>query len=204
VTRLLLPLLGKIALLCVLALGAVRFQPRNDAAVHALLSAPDGCAAPCLLGIRPGETTHEQAVAVLSAHPLIDHLEEDATGISWQWISAPQLGSLPDGDPSLPIFGRIDFYDGRVRSIHMETSLKWGDFLLLFGEPDQVILQNVNAPTVRYRIANAVYRSQNFEVQTMTRCPITSTKAIWYSTVYMIWPVSDLFRGGQSEQFRSC
>jgi hypothetical protein len=202
--RLWLALFGKVGLLCALALGAIRAIPREDAALYALLAAPDGCAAPCFLGIRPGETTRTQALAILRAHPYVDQVEDDALGVSWRWKRPPQLGSLPDSSPGAPLFARIDYSGEAVGSIHMETSITWGDFLLLFGSPDQVASVNISAPSVRYHMFGAVYREQAFEIQTMTRCPINSPQAMWYSTVYMVWPVVGLVRGGQAETVGSC
>jgi hypothetical protein len=202
--RLWLALFGRVALLCALALGAIRAVPREDVALHTLLAPPDDCAPPCFLGIRPGVTTRAEALAILRAHPWVDQLEDDDLGISWQWHRPPQLGSLPDGSPSVPLFARIDYQGETVGSIHMETSIMWGDFLLLFGSPNQVTSMNISAPSVRYHIFGAVYTAHAFEIQTMTRCPINSPRSMWYSTVYMVWPVAGLVRGGRAETAGSC
>jgi hypothetical protein len=64
-----------LALVTVLALvvGAVRAGGEPQAAsVSALFTNPDGspCKRPCLLGVRPGETTLEAAYNLLKSHPL--------------------------------------------------------------------------------------------------------------------------------------
>jgi hypothetical protein len=199
--RLWLALFGKVALLCALAVGAIRAQPREDAAMRAMLTPPAGCAPPCFLGIRPGVTTRDEALAILRVHPWVKDLMDDTTGISWRWRDIPQLGSLPDGSPSTPFLAGILYKGDKVDRISMDTSIMWGDFLLLFGSPDQVSIENIRAPSVAYHLFGAVYNAQHFEIQTMTQCPINSPRSLWYSTVYMVWqPVLGLVRSNRSGQ----
>jgi hypothetical protein len=116
------------------------------------------------------------------------------------------LGSLPDGSPSAPFLAGILYKGDKVDRISMDTSIMWGDFLLLFGSPDQVNIENIRAPSVAYHLVGAVYQEQAFEIQTMTQCPINSPQAVWYSTVYMVWqPVLGLVRdSGQTGTIGSC
>jgi hypothetical protein len=74
----------------------------------------------------------------------------------------------------------------------------------LFGTPDRVASMNVNAPSVRYHMFSTVYQDHAFEIQTMTRCPINSPRTMWYSTVYMVLPITGLIRGGRAETAGSC
>jgi hypothetical protein len=54
-----------ITTLCTLTLAAIRAQPYDDSELRAFLLPPEGCAAPCFMGIRPGVTTGDEAIAIL-------------------------------------------------------------------------------------------------------------------------------------------
>src|SRR5688572_3629883 len=71
-------------------LGAIHLQPYDDSDVRAFVAPPQDCAAPCFMGIRPGETTVGEAVDILWAHPWVDQVREftSARGqrtIFWTW-----------------------------------------------------------------------------------------------------------------------
>ncbi len=73
-------------ILIVLCAGAIAAIALLDH-MHPLSSAvlftnPDGtpCARPCLLGIRPGETSRAEALAILRAHPLTRSLDPNLEG----------------------------------------------------------------------------------------------------------------------------
>ena len=55
--RLVLPLV----ILFTLSIVVIRAQPYDDDGLHTLLTPPEGCNAPCFLGVRPGETGLDDA-----------------------------------------------------------------------------------------------------------------------------------------------
>ncbi|MBI1258683.1 MAG: hypothetical protein GC204_14540 [Chloroflexi bacterium] len=176
-----------LALSFALTVGAIVAQPRDDAAMRAFFAPPPGCAAPCFIGIRPGVTTYDQALAILRAQPWIDGIKDESNALSWTW-NGTQPGFVSDFENNF-LLARIDFANGVVESIRVPTTTRWADFYFLFGAPDRFVLFSGSAPSVHYRIYDAAYFTHGFEVETTLRCPINSREAAWYSTVFMTWPV---------------
>jgi hypothetical protein len=80
-------------------LGVVRLFPysrldlRNTAE---MLLPPEGCPAPCFMGIRPEVTTRAEALAILENHAWVEQIvpSGDLVEFSWVWSNdAPQLFS---------------------------------------------------------------------------------------------------------------
>lgn len=120
---------------------AIRAQPYDDHQLRALLL-PDGCAAPCFMGIRPGITTVEQALALLEQNDGVQIIKVDPTEvngsatqiqrISWSWNTASsQRSPLIDTRRS----GVINVSDGKVYGIDIETSVQLGDYWLVENAP---------------------------------------------------------------------
>ncbi|MCC6895454.1 MAG: hypothetical protein IT321_21710 [Anaerolineae bacterium] len=99
----------RLTLLPIILLTAVvvviRSQPYDDYEVRQILF-PTGCPAPCFMGIRPGVTTMEEAVAILEASEWVDAFEyqtlmvdNDMVMWTWsdqkpKWMSASSRGEL--------------------------------------------------------------------------------------------------------------
>ena len=49
------------------AAAVIRAQPYDDSELRAFLTPPEGCPAPCFMGIRPGVTTREEALTIFMA-----------------------------------------------------------------------------------------------------------------------------------------
>jgi hypothetical protein len=61
-----------LTLLFAACIGIIRAQPYDNSDLSAFLTPPEGCPMPCFMGIRPGVTTVEEAIAILEAHEWID------------------------------------------------------------------------------------------------------------------------------------
>lgn len=66
----------------------IRTLPYDDHELRALLL-PEGCPAPCLMGIRPGITAMDEAVAILQANSWVGYIEKESNRFSdtikWTW-----------------------------------------------------------------------------------------------------------------------
>ncbi len=200
--RLLLRLLALLIAAFALAVGAIIAQPRDDAAMRAFFAPPEGCASPCFLGLRPGVTSRDDAVDILSAHPWISLIDGGDEGLAWTWNG--QQPAFVDRYRSGFLLAHVDFTDGVVSSIHVPTTTRWADFYVLFGKPDRAIAFTVSAPSVHYRIYDAAYFAHGFEVSTSTRCPVTSSESAWYSTIFITWPVSGRVLTDEQSSMREC
>jgi hypothetical protein len=109
----------------------------------ALFTYPDGspCESPCLFGVRPGYTTHEDAIALLRSHPLTQNLSHwiDESGVDnfgGEYITisiAPDVSwiSIRDYRPTFHVTSTRELPRGTL-----------ADVILLFGAPEAVELSN--------------------------------------------------------------
>jgi hypothetical protein len=100
----------------------------------------------CWLGIDPGVTTAEEALALLGSSSQIDQdsFEKNETGARVEWHSEPGISNQAR-------VGMV-FENGVVQSINFMflVPVKIQGFVDLFGEPDEIsIMENV-APDARY------------------------------------------------------
>ena len=109
----------------------------------ALFTYPDGslCESPCLLGVRPGHTSHEDAIALLRSHPLTRHMRQttDQSGVDYFGGESITISVAPD-------VSWITFHDYRPTFHVTPTPViprgTLSDVILLFGAPDSVQLSN--------------------------------------------------------------
>ncbi len=99
-----------------------------------LLTPPEGCEAPCFMGVRPGETTIEEALAILEAHEWVEEgsvVHEYSAYASWEW-SGSQPEAIYRGYSYPP--GYL-YYDeqGVVSYISITTDIPFGAIPLTFG-----------------------------------------------------------------------
>ena len=132
-----------------LVLILIRAQPYDDHELRELLL-PEGCPASCFIGIRPGVTTVEQALALLRQNDWVQIIKVDPTEvngsasqiqrISWSWNTASsQRSPLIDTQKS----GVINVSDGKVYGIDIETSVKLGDYWLVENTPKAYNLRTI-------------------------------------------------------------
>lgn len=127
----------------------IRTQPYDDHQLRQLLL-PEGCPPPCFIGIRPGITTVEQALALLRQNDGVQIIKVDPTEvngsasqitrISWSWNTAsPQRSPFIDTQKS----GVINVSDGKVYGIDIETSVQLGDYWLVENAPKAYNLRTI-------------------------------------------------------------
>ncbi len=133
-----LRLVGRVALLVlgvtVMPLLLMRAAPYSSSAVGEFFAA--SCTLmPCWQGIRPGETTTHQALAILRGHRWVTDISEvdepRTVLIYWSWSR-----DYPFADTLTQQQSIVIAYDGIVQQIYLSTGLPLGDLWLTFGEPD--------------------------------------------------------------------
>ena len=117
-----------------LALTATHMMPPASPLTSLLMPSP-GCSGSglCFMGIYPGLTTIEQAVALLRAHPWVGAVDAHlAYQVSWTWSGA-QPAFI---DASVPgtIMERTYAY---VTLIRFNTLYNYGDVWLQLGAPEE-------------------------------------------------------------------
>ncbi len=148
-SRSLLTTAALLSLLFAVCIGFIRAQPNDDGELRAFLTPPEGCPMPCLMGIRPGVTTREEAIAILEAHTWIGEVSYPQTeSIIWQWndLQPPALN---------PVQGDFAGYirlngDNIVLGITVPTRLRFGDISLLFDKPQLFDQRTIRVDGIDY------------------------------------------------------
>ncbi len=116
------------------ALLIIRSQSYDDRQQRQLLF-PDGCPAPCFMGIRPGITGVEEAIHILKSSGWTADIQIQPTSrwVIVQWNQrAPAWLLTDDSSNNLALATR----DSRVEEIHIPTSLGLSEVELLMGRSD--------------------------------------------------------------------
>jgi hypothetical protein len=147
----------KIALLLsgVLALPVlvIRAQPYDNSAVRAVLTPPDDCAAPCFIGIRPGETVFSDGMRILQRHDWVDRLgrrrrvRPNTRYTTWLWS-----GTQPYLDRGISESYLISVGD-TITDISIQTSIPLVEIWWLYGQPEWVQQQRAGDGTRYYTFA---------------------------------------------------
>jgi hypothetical protein len=120
-----------LTLLAALPIALIRAQPYDDTELRAFLTPPDGCPAPCFIGIRPGVTTAQDAAVMLTTHALLlDTISPN-----------PPRGlrvraSRPDALVEDRVFSYLDVENNVIQWIQMHTNISLADVWMAFGPPD--------------------------------------------------------------------
>ena len=126
----------KLALMGVLVFtGCVVLIPARgyDASATHALFAPPGCPAPCLLGIRPGQTTLYEALKLLDDHPWVGGatIYRDSGGqarnLTWDW-NGRQPTVFADS-------GVAEIREDIITTITLRTGVPFAEIWLAFGQP---------------------------------------------------------------------
>lgn len=116
----------------------IRAQPYQDGGLSDFLLPPEGCPTPCFMGIRPGVTTMEDAIAILQAHEWVAEVSSTAYNrlglqrIEWRWRgdSSPLL----EPDPIPRSGGRLIADEGVVQYMELLTRIRAGEAWLILGK----------------------------------------------------------------------
>lgn len=130
---------------CLTSVALTCAQPSDDEDLRAFFSASDDCrldqSPPCWAGIRPGVTTLDQARTLLAAHPWVGAITENneplAQYLYWEW-NGRQPAYLNPADDKIPTF--MWAQDDIIEFVTIPTQIPFGDLVLLYGEPEQGVL----------------------------------------------------------------
>ncbi|RMF80053.1 MAG: hypothetical protein D6737_09585 [Chloroflexi bacterium] len=120
-----------------LLIGFIHAQPYDSNGLRDFLLSPDGCPAPCFIGIRPGVTTEAEAIAILETHPWVESIEIfdnnffGGANIAFEWGDFNL--AFNNGLISSSI---VTGADGRVVQIQIPLTTPFYQALLEMGRPD--------------------------------------------------------------------
>lgn len=175
---------GLIALFCAI-LAASRAQSLSDDLREFLVT--DGCTT-CWLGIQPGITTLNEAVALLQAHPWVSHVSSGGSSaesrIFWFWSeAAPAFARMTSDVRESYIVLQNDI----VRYVRLTTRIPYGSVRLVMGEPQTGSLQP-STPSAYNRIYfhTAGYAEGHVAFDTNLACPARPPE-FWNDPVVIIY-----------------
>ncbi|MEP6988388.1 MAG: hypothetical protein ABI970_22480 [Chloroflexota bacterium] len=157
----------RLATLCFLIftvmLLVIHAQPYDDHELRNVLL-PEGCPAPCFMGIRPGVTKMASAITLLEGNEWVETIEKTFTSISWDWSNR-----IPDGfKEGIP--GSLEIRNNNVNNILVTTNYSLGDIRLALGLPD---LETIVATSrSKYLLYTAFYNQYGLLVQRYFACPV--------------------------------
>ncbi|MCB9454168.1 MAG: hypothetical protein H6672_22270 [Anaerolineaceae bacterium] len=180
------PIVLRAALLLMVIFGAVGVAvvspPVDDSGLVALLPSAD-CPAPCLLGLRPGLTTAEEAAAILTNHPWIRESSPPIAGsgiLRWVWNGQqPALFGRGGG------YGEVEIRDGTVYLIRILTPTPFADFWLLLGKPEYGTLGRSRVMPDAFQTHRALYPAYGLELKTVIR-QNGDMKSFWDAAVEIL------------------
>jgi hypothetical protein len=117
------------ALIFTALIGLIRSQPYDDLELREFLTPPERCPAPCFMGIRPGVTALDDALAVLRDDERIVEVDANMATerVSFIWnVESPAYPSTMLAE------------NGVVRAIFIPTRAPLLDYWLMYGAPEQV------------------------------------------------------------------
>lgn len=108
-------------------IGTLRILPQDQHPTVTLLAA---CATPCLLGIRPGVTSANDAIDTLEAHAWSGHIEAASfeSGVEFFTWSAQHPDVMASWE-----WASVGVENSVVKSVRLPTRLRLGDVLATYG-----------------------------------------------------------------------
>jgi hypothetical protein len=125
-----------LTLLFTLMIVVVQARPYDQTELYPLIVRED-CSTPCFIGIQPGITTPDEAVALLAASgwttELMNYGNSFRLPVQWKWGEA-----APDifRNVKNTFDGALAVRDGRVAYIELRTTLSAGQTWLEWGQPE--------------------------------------------------------------------
>lgn len=121
-----------LSVLCLTPVLLIRAQPYDDGGLRAFLTPPEGCPAPCFMGIRPGGTSPEDALMLLRASGFVD-----AALHAWSHPDNPARidWTAPDKQHRFQAI-RVDFNHNLAAGITVSTNFSIAEVRLSLGDPD--------------------------------------------------------------------
>jgi hypothetical protein len=150
------------------ALLLIHAQPYDDHELRDLLL-PEGCPAPCFIGIRPGITNKNDALQILDATGWMERSEyikeRDVIRITWKRTSPAWLvNDRASGSAFLWLT------NGIVNQVSLETNLMIGDIQLSEGQPGYRQISLMNSGTGYYLFYTAVYPDKRVMISVTRDC----------------------------------
>jgi hypothetical protein len=188
-TRLILRAAAVLIGLFAACIALIHAQPYDDSQLRAFFTPAVNCPHPCFMGIRPGVTTVEEAMAILEAHDWIAGVNryEATDGRGVTSLTAAWSGAQSDFiDDSEELWMGVE--DNIVQGVFVSTRIPLARIWLLFGVPEYSGVSERPIPeTTR---PSAGFYAVHFDMDSVfvfgDFCPI---EFVWNEPVeWILWP----------------
>jgi hypothetical protein len=188
-SRLMLKALAPLLVLLTLMVSGIHAfafdQPYFDG-LRAFLLPPDHCPAPCFLGIRPGVTTRNEALALLQSQPSVKYVRDNGATISWEWVPGAAYVKTA-ASATYNAWLAVD-QNHVVRSITVDGTAELGDVWIALGKPDReqiaAVYQQVAYPSYILIVHTTAYDAPQLALVTHQSCPVLD---LWSAPVRLMW-----------------
>jgi hypothetical protein len=174
--RLLLKLLIPLTLAAAMLVALAQARPHDDSALRELLLPPDGCPAPCWLGIQPGITRLDAAAGTMEETGRLEAVERPFR-YSGEVSGAEMSVSLMD-HPGTAAENPI------IEAVRLKlTGVTLGEIQLALGQPDRVITY-ITPQYGNTSFVAAYSRYSLYVLVDMPACALNQA-ALWNTTRYV-------------------
>jgi hypothetical protein len=177
----------RLAILPVLILTAavllIHAQPYDDRELrHVLL--PEGCPAPCFLGIRPGVTTSEEAITLLKKSGWAEDIESVLYGsqLKLKWNARSPSWLANDGAYGGPA---IWIQHGIVSEFRIDTNLTLGTIQLILGTSPLQKVYLEHRKGYKYMFYATVYPNTSMFASVSNDCHGKETHFTYQDKIYL-------------------
>ena len=181
----------------------IHAQPYDDHDLRQLLL-PDGCPAPCFMGIRPGITTADEVVTILQANQWVADVNKRGINnkygfITWTWNDRRPAWTSPKA------VGEILLTDKKVHAITIASALVLGETRLTLGLPDAEFIGTPQDPNDKSILYEGFYLQYGLITRSWQTCDVTEPlrKTV---VITVVEPDNTRIRGSSrfNDVFRRC
>ncbi len=188
-------------LLFTVLLMMIRIRPYDDHEARQLLL-PDGCPAPCFIGIQPGISTAKDALKQLEASTWITNIDDLTRGsqgyIRWDW--SDQKPEWISDDTK----GKLWIVENLVDTITIYSDFVLGETQLALGLPEGELVDPTQNRSGTSSLYTAFYNQKGLQLKIWQPCNVVepylrpvivmfSPKSKAYAYPYRNW-LKDVFR----------
>ena len=185
------------------ALLLIRAQRYDDHELRQVLL-PEGCPAPCFMGIRPGVTTMDEAVRLLHDNKWVAEINKRVINNRYGFITWTWRDQKPSWTSQKAI-GEIFVNDKKVHAITISSTFLLGETRLTLGLPDVEFISVSQDPSAKSILYEAFYNHYGLITRSWQLCGVSEPlrKTV---TITIIESASDTPRhvASLSDVFRTC
>ena len=161
------------------------YQPFDASELRTFLIPSNDCDAPCFMGVQPGATNSQRAMALLQAHEWVDEVFVILDGFygEWSW-SGQQPRFVNTG--SRGFLGAHSAQYNAYYSMSIDSTITLDELYLALGEPDLSFFIHTERAGSRTLVHSVYYNTLGLQADGAITCPATLAR-LWQSDLTLYW-----------------